>query len=46
MQLYQNGRHEMLNEVNKDEVYRDLLDWLNKIQSANRQVNTNQMISA
>ena len=36
MQLYQNGRHEMLNEVNKDEVYRGLLGWLNKIQSADR----------
>jgi alpha-beta hydrolase superfamily lysophospholipase len=34
MQLYQNGRHEMLNEVNKDEVYRSLLGWLNKIQRA------------
>ncbi len=27
--LYKNGRHEMLNETNKLEVYRDLLGWLN-----------------
>lgn len=26
--LYPNGRHEMLNEVNRDEVYADVLDWL------------------
>lgn len=27
--LYPNGRHEMLNEVNKDEVYYDILKWMN-----------------
>lgn len=27
---YQNGRHEMLNETNRDEVMRDLLDWMRK----------------
>ena len=27
--LYKDGRHEMLNELNKDEVYADILDWLN-----------------
>lgn len=27
--LYKNGRHEMLNEVNKDEVMSDVLNWLN-----------------
>lgn len=27
--LYSNGRHEMLNENNKDEVIKDLLDWIN-----------------
>ncbi|NMD38180.1 MAG: alpha/beta hydrolase [Christensenellaceae bacterium] len=27
--LYPNGRHEMLNEINKDEVYSDVLIWLN-----------------
>lgn len=27
--LYLEGRHEMLNEINKTEVYRDILDWLN-----------------
>lgn len=28
--LYKNGRHEMLNEKNKDEVIDDILDWLEK----------------
>ena len=28
LQLYPNGRHEMLNEVNKEEVYNDVLKWL------------------
>ena len=27
--LYEEGRHEMLNEINKDEVYNDILRWLN-----------------
>ena len=26
--LYSNGRHEMLNEINKKEVYDDLKNWL------------------
>lgn len=26
--LYENGRHEMLNEINKEEVYEDLLAWI------------------
>ena len=29
LKLYKDGRHEMLNELNKDEVYADILDWLN-----------------
>lgn len=29
--LYKNGRHEMLNEVNKSEVEEDLINWLNKM---------------
>ena len=29
MKLYHGGRHEMLNETNKDEVYQDILAWLN-----------------
>ena len=29
LKLYEGGRHEMLNEVNKDEVEKDLLKWLN-----------------
>lgn len=28
MKLYQGGRHEMLNEINRDEVMKDLLLWL------------------
>ena len=28
-QYYENGRHEMLNEVNRDEVTRNIIDWLN-----------------
>lgn len=28
MKLYSEGRHEMLNEINKDEVYADVLAWL------------------
>jgi alpha-beta hydrolase superfamily lysophospholipase len=30
VKLYSEGRHEMLNEVNRDEVHRDLLAWLNR----------------
>lgn len=30
LKLYEGGRHEMLNEINKDEVYGDVLNWLNK----------------
>lgn len=29
IRLYPNGRHEMLNETNKDKVYEDILNWLN-----------------
>jgi len=28
--LYKDGRHEMLNEINKDEVIDDILKWINK----------------
>ena len=28
MKLYAGGRHEMLNEINKEEVYADVLAWL------------------
>lgn len=28
IKIYANGRHEMLNEINKYEVYKDILDWL------------------
>ena len=30
LKLYPNDRHEILNEFDKDEVYKDILDWLNK----------------
>ena len=30
MILYPNGRHEMLNEINKEEVYNNVLAWFNK----------------
>ena len=29
LKLYKNGRHEMLNEVNKEEVTEDIITWLN-----------------
>lgn len=29
MKLYEDGRHEMLNELNKEEVYQDVVDWIN-----------------
>lgn len=29
MKLYPGGRHEMLNEINKEEVYSDVLNWIN-----------------
>ena len=28
IKLYQDGRHEMLNEINNEEVYKDILEWL------------------
>lgn len=31
MKLYEKGRHEMLNETNKAEVYADVCAWLNKV---------------
>ena len=30
LRLYPGGRHEMFNETNRDEVYADLIDWLNE----------------
>jgi alpha-beta hydrolase superfamily lysophospholipase len=30
LKLYENARHEILNETNKDEVVEDILGWLNK----------------
>ncbi len=28
--LYKDGRHEMLNEINRDEVMEDVINWLDK----------------
>lgn len=30
VKLYRGGRHEMLNEINRDEVYQDILQWINQ----------------
>lgn len=30
LKMYEQGRHEMLNEINREEVYNDLLAWLEK----------------
>ena len=30
LKIYKEGRHEMLNELNKQEVYELILSWLNK----------------
>ena len=30
MRLYPGGRHEMLNETNKADVYQDILNWINE----------------
>ncbi|MEH7385605.1 lysophospholipase [Bacillus sp. JJ1521] len=29
VQLYENSRHEILNELNKEEVFKDIINWLN-----------------
>ena len=29
IKLYKDGRHEMLNEINNQEVYTDILKWIN-----------------
>lgn len=31
MKLYKDMRHEILNEINKETVYKDILDWINNI---------------
>ena len=30
LKLYKDGRHEMVNELNKEEVFNDILNWLNE----------------
>lgn len=34
--LYEGGRHEMLNETNKDKVIRDILNWINEKNKVNK----------
>ena len=34
IKLYESGRHEILNELNRAEVYQDLLDWMTECLSA------------
>ena len=29
LKMYDSGRHETLNEINKEEVYHDILNWMN-----------------
>lgn len=29
--FYEGGRHEMLNEINRDEVTRDIIQWLDRL---------------
>ena len=31
MKLYPEGRHEMFNELNRDEVYQDVIGWINQL---------------
>ena len=33
LKLYEVGRHEMLNEINKEEVMKDIISWLNERQN-------------
>ncbi len=33
IKLYENARHEIVNEINKDEVYADVLEWLDNLAS-------------
>lgn len=32
LKLYEEGRHEMLNEINKDEVYTDIINWIKELE--------------
>ncbi|SDM17428.1 alpha/beta hydrolase [Sediminibacillus halophilus] len=33
VRIYENGRHEMLNEINKEEVYTDVVNWIEDVLS-------------
>jgi len=43
MKLYSNGRHEMLNEMNREEVYGDLVEWIKERISLQSAVNSQQL---
>ena len=30
MRLYPEGRHEMLKEINREDVFRDIINWINE----------------
>jgi alpha-beta hydrolase superfamily lysophospholipase len=34
VRLYEGARHEVLNETNRDEVLRDLADWIDRVTPA------------
>ena len=38
VKLYPGGRHEILNELNRDEVYQDILDWADEKIAAKKSV--------
>jgi alpha-beta hydrolase superfamily lysophospholipase len=31
IKFYEKGRHEMLNEINREEVYADVLGWITRV---------------
>ncbi|WP_026772332.1 alpha/beta hydrolase [Sediminibacillus terrae] len=33
VRIYENGRHEMLNEINKEEVFTDIVNWIHDVMS-------------
>ena len=39
MKIYEDARHEILNEINRDEVYADIIEWLDeKIQKQQEEI--------
>lgn len=37
LKLYEGARHEILNEINRNEVYKDIIDWLNSFNEAEQE---------